>query len=322
MAAAPMAVKWTIRLLPLSIADALLFRVRIRRRTAKSERLRRATYENLRQTLSSSLPEREVSRIASGCSAAQVRQGLDEDFFNHLSRPRLLKWLREAVSFSGLEHIDNALARGGGVILCGLHFSSVYLLLPILWLRGYSFTGAGAPPRSMSNDALSFDGNFLESGVAGCGTVKWFPRADFRGALEIFRSLGRGEMTLVFADGHIRRSAKAVAAHFGHRASLYRPGTVPVRFLGGTIRGNTAVPWIHIESGAPIVPVKMIRRSGARFDVVVEPALDTRPDNDVQAVTQAIYSSLERSILLHPEHWAYWSRLEELAATVETEQAA
>lgn len=319
LTAGPLATRWTIRLLTVGLADAVLFRMRRRQRTRKSEERRRRTGENLRAALGPYLPAPAIDRIAGLAGDAQIRHDIDSELFQQLSKPRLVEWLRERVTFTGLEHLDRAMAKGRGVILCGLHFSSVYLLLPMLWLRGYSFLGAGAPPRSLSQGSLQLDKDFLEDGVSGCGTVRWFPRADFRGALEILRALSRGESVLVFADGDVHRASKEVAAHFGHTATLHRAATTPVEFLGRQVAANTAVPWIHVESGAPLVPMKVLRHGGARFEVIVEPELEVAQAKDVSAVTQAIYKVLERDVYLHPQHWAYWSRLDSLAVTPEAD---
>jgi lauroyl/myristoyl acyltransferase len=313
LTADPFLTRWIIRLLPVGAAEALLFYIRQREKTRKAAETLRRTEENLRSALGPHLPATCIPRLTRETRGFQILHRIDSELFAHLPKPRLVKWLRDSVCWSGLEHLDRAIAKRRGVILCGLHFSSVYLLLPMLWLRGYSFTGAGAPPRSLSQGVLNLDKHFLHGGVEGCGTVKWFPKADFRGALEIFRALGRGETALVFADGDIHRSGREVAAHFGHTATAHRAATTPVKFLGQSIAGNTAVPWIHLESGAPILPVKVLRHQGAQFEVVVEPELELGDDKNVHTVTQAIYTTLERDIFLHPQQWAYWSRLDSLA---------
>ena len=190
-------------------------------------------------------------------------------------------------------------------------------MLPSLWLQGYSFVGAGSLPPLRGKPLPStyiLDTYYIKKGIPGCGTVTWYTRYAFKGVVEILKALKRGELALVFADGFFNRPNKEIARHFGHVSAEYRPARIPVKFLGRTIQANTWVPWLCLESGAPLFPVKLLRKKGGRFQLVIEPALDLSGERDLQSATAALYRALERDVYLHMPAWNYWSRLHEFSA--------
>jgi lauroyl/myristoyl acyltransferase len=300
-----------IRHLPPRFAHALLFRSRARRQTRGARRNVCRAKANLQKVWGGMLSPARIEQLAIECRHEQIRRRTDLDLLSLMVDQKVIRWLRGSVEFHGLENIEKAQSRGRGVILCGLHFSSMYLLMPMLWLRGYSFTGAGG----MSRESWDQDKPVIDlEGVPGAGKVRWCTKVDFRGALEILKTLHRGGMALIYPDGYIDRSGKEVSEYFGNRASPYRAASTPVRFLNQWIAANTAAPWFHLESGAAVVPIKVLRLRGSRFQVIVEPELDLSEVHDLDSIAALIYKTVERNIYLHPDQWSYWDKLQELAA--------
>jgi lauroyl/myristoyl acyltransferase len=173
-------------------------------------------------------------------------------------------------------------------------------------MRGYSFTGSGSPRGGWvrNEPVLNLEG-------PGCGKVRWFTKADFRGAVEMLKALQRGEMVLGFADGVLGRSKDALE-HYGHRSARHNAATAEVMFLGRRVSANTGMAWYHLQSGAAVLPIKILRKQGAKLQVVVEPALDLSGKHDLESVAATIYRALEKDVNFHPAQWAYWDRLQQL----------
>lgn len=83
--------------------------------------------------------------------------------------------------------------------------------------------------------------------------------------------------------------------------------------LGRSVRGNKGVAWLHEQTGAPIVPAAVLRRRGGSEQLLLRPALATRPEPSararITASVQAIYDELEAFVHAHPEQWCYWKFL-------------
>lgn len=298
-----------IRCLPPQAAHRILFFWKWRWKGRKARHSAGEARKNFEHAFGMYAPPDRIEAAATAWSAEQIRSGIDGDFFHHMPRRKLVRWLQSSVEFQGLEHIEAAQRQGRGVILCGLHFTSVYLLVPILWLKGYSFTGAGSPRSGwVRNEPVI---HLQDS--SGAGTVRWYTKADFRGAVEMLKALQRGEAVLGFADGHLQRDRTALA-HYGHRAAMHPAATSHVSLLGRRVAANTGIAWFHLQSGAPVVPVKLLRKCGSRLRVIVEPALDLAEKKDLQSVTRAIYGALEKDLYLDPALWSYWDRLQQMEA--------
>lgn len=259
-----------------------------------------------------------LDTIAERYAAEQIRIGIDLDLLTHLSEVRVARWLRRHCAISGLEHLDAALAKGKGVVLCSFHFSSSHsLLVLVLWLRGYSFTGEGNITKHNTARPLPWDNPGLAAKLGGCGQVKWYTSVHFASALGICRTLARGGMALVFPDGFFVRPPQQVSTYFGHAAAEYEPAHEKLRVLGRTLEVNTGVPWICQQSEAPVILVRMRRVRGARFTLEIGPELSLTRGASVRQTAEELYAELERQIKTDPAAWFYWHKLDRFSAAGE-----
>ena len=300
-------VKGILNWLPLRVAYPLLipFHPRISR-ARLIESWRQMRY-NVQEVFGSSLVPRQMDKIADDWVAEQVRRNLDIEILNAYSHYRVVQWLRKSCTISGLERIDAALAKKKGVLLFSFHFSSSYLITLVLWVNGYSFTGAGGITRAATKEVLPFDDLELHRRAGGCGKVKWFVNYNFENVLAILRTIAGGGMALVYPDSIWTRLQKDVAKSFHHEAAHYRPATTPVPFLGGTIEANKGVPWIYQQCEAPLIPLRLTRIGHARFHLTVGPELKLNRSGSVEEITAELYRSLEREVCLHPAAWSYFA---------------
>jgi lauroyl/myristoyl acyltransferase len=261
---------------------------------------------NLIPVFGGSLSEKRIRAVAHDFAEEQVRRDIDLELLSELPELEAGRWLRRYCVFHGLEHLDSALVKRQGVLLSSFHFSSSHLLVLLLWLRGYSFTGAGGIPWKNHNRVLPSDNPELAAQLKSCGDVKWYATFTLESALKICRTVNQGGMGLVFPDGIAARAKGDLATYFGHDAARYKRAQCEVPFLGRVVQGNTGVPWIYKQSKAPLIPIKLVRDSFHRFQVIVGPEIKLDRAASVEKITADLYGALEREILVDPSDWIYW----------------
>jgi len=298
-----------IRSLPVSITHRTMCLLRPKWSRAKIREARAQSHRNLTSVFGGSLSEKRIRLVAHEFVEEQVRRDIDLELLSELPELDAGKWLRRHCVFHGLEHLDSALAKRQGVLLSSFHFSSSQLLVLLLWLRGYSFTGAGGVPWNIHNRVLPSDNPELAAALKGCGDVKWYATFTLESALKICRTVNHGGMGLVFPDGIAARAKGDLATYFGHDAARYKRAQCEVPFLGRVVQGNTGVPWIYKQSSAPLIPIKLARDSFHRFQVIVGPEIKLDRAASVEQITAELYEALEREIRLDPAAWIYWRNL-------------
>jgi lauroyl/myristoyl acyltransferase len=279
-----------------------------RRRLAKA---RAEAQRNMISVLGGSVNPQRIRSLAHEFVAEQVRCDVDLQLMSGLPELKTGKWLRRHCMFYGLEHLDTALAKGHGVLASGFHFSSMHIIALLLWLRGYSFTGAGGRPWRNQNGVLPCDNPELTRLLKNCGEVKWHETFTFESALNICRTLNGGGLALVFPDGIANRAKGELAKYFGHDAAPYKRAQCKVPFLGRMASGNMGVPWIYKQTRAPLIPVKVVRDSFHRFQVIVGREIQLDRSAPLEKITAELYDALDREIRLDPAAWNYWRILDQ-----------
>jgi lauroyl/myristoyl acyltransferase len=309
-----------LKYLALRVSYPILFQVRPRWSRAKRLGALRLTQQNLHRVFGASLLPSHTDRIAEDFISEQIRRDLDIEILNAFSDLRVAKWMRGACTISGLNYLDEALSRNQGVMLSSFHFSSSHLIILVLWLHGYSFTGAGGITRAANSRTLPFDNPELEAQLGGCGKVKWFSHFNFDSVLAMCKALERGGMVLVYPDSIWARPAKDVAKYFGHGAAQYRPARTVVPFLGHKAEANKGVPWIYKQSQAPLIPLKLIRTSNSRFHLSIGPELKLNREASVEAIAAELYRALEREVCIDPAAWSYWRILHQFLTSGDSQE--
>lgn len=300
-----------IRNLPVPITHRTMCFLRTKRNNKNTREARAQAQRNLISVFGGSLSEKHIQRLAYQFAKEKVGRDIDLELLSELPELQVGKWLRRCCVFHGLEYLDGALAKRQGVLLSSFHFSSSHLLVLLLWLRGYSFTGAGGIPWNNQNRVLPSDNPELARRLNGCGDVKWYATFTLESALAICRTVNRGGMGLVFPDGYAARAVGDVARHFGHDAAVYKRAQCEAPFLGRVAQANTGVPWIYKQSSAPLIPIKLVRDSFHRFRIVVGPEITLDRAASLEKITADLYGALEREIKLDPAAWIYWNILDQ-----------
>jgi len=237
--------------------------------------------ENLRLSLGE-IPEEERDRIAKEALRNMFR-GFVELFYSVHCFDRLSPHLR----WRGEEHLKEALAQGRGVIAVTAHLGNFTLMGVAMARRGYPFRMIIKDPKH-PRMARTFQKMRRQQGTP------WIPAVPpMRCQREILRALKRGEVVGFVADENRRR------------------GGIVMEFLGRKMAMPPGPAFYHIATGAPILPVFLLR--GQRgLEMVIKPPLEVSlsgdRDRDLYLITKTVTQEIEGMIRRHPEQWHWVSR--------------
>lgn len=182
----------------------------------------------------------------------------------------------------GLEHLDQALAQGRGVIAVSTHLG--HFAIPPLWLaaRGY-------PVSIIMREAKHVPTGLYARAMERLG-CQGIAADDVRVvARETLRALRAGRVVFLYLDQGVKRAGAGV------------------EFLGKHLPMPEGPAIFARRSGAPIVPVLLDPQARA---VRIEPPLDLAAHDD--AAAQALADLAAREVRAHPRHWQWrhrrWAR--------------
>lgn len=194
-----------------------------------------------------------------------------------------IAWFRDPrdfesiVTINGLEHLERAQARGKGVILLGMHLSTL------------DFCGAVLATRFKFDVMYRPNKNKLLEAIMTRSREKNFPRAihrhDIRG---VVRSLRAGEVVWYGPD-----------QDYGKKHSVFAP------FFGIDTATITATARIAKISGSPVIPFTHFRSSDDRhYEINLDPPLADYPEGDDVRDATRVNRLIETAILQAPDQ--YW----------------
>lgn len=214
------------------------------------------------------------------------------EFFRlpHLTRKDLL----HSVEVVGREHLEQAVARGRGVILCCTHLGNWELAAVVLAHWGYTIHAvAGVQLNRWLGSAIRE--TKLELSIH---TIA--PEDGFR---KLLRALEHNDLVALMVDGDV-----------------YSHG-VPVEFFGREMRFPTGPGVLAQRTGALIICGYCERLEPGRFRVVMEPALDPARFPHTAALNAAVAASSERHIRSHLDQWCIFRPMWEGTPDAESEAA-
>ncbi len=187
--------------------------------------------------------------------------------------------LTRRLEIEGLEHLQKARQEGRGVLLLGMHFTS-------LEVAGYllsTISSYGAVYRRNDNPLLDL---IIRRG-RGRHVSHYIDRADLRGLVHCLRN---GE-TIWYAPDQ----------DYGRKHSVYAP------FFGVPAATITATARIARLSRSPVIPMAYYRLPHGRYRLVFEPALTEFPSGDKQEDAARVNRIIEQAVQRAPEQylWAH-----------------
>lgn len=188
--------------------------------------------------------------------------------------------VRNLVHLQGLEHLQQALTQGKGVLLLSAHFNSPELSGRLL-VREQPFVAMYRP----SNDPV------MEKLISSARS-QWLDairRDDARG---LIRTLRQGKAVWYAVDQNTARRESVFVDFFGILAST-----------------NSATARLAKMTGAAVVPFHAVRRSdGSGYDLFLEPAWEDYPSGDLAADTQRVNDLVEKWVRQTPEQYLWIHR--------------
>jgi len=211
------------------------------------------------------------------------------EFFRlpHLERDELLG----AVEVVGREHLEQAVARGRGVIIACTHVGNWELAAVVLAHWGYSLHAVAgvqlnrwlAPAVRDTKSELAIHTVSQEDG----------PR-------KLLRALERNELVALMVDGDV-----------------YQHGTT-VEFFGRETRWPSGPGVLAQRSGALVICGYCERVEPGRFRIVMEPALDPASFASATELNAAVATAVEKHIRDHIDQWCIFRPIWEPDAAPET----
>ncbi|MHB1132311.1 MAG: lysophospholipid acyltransferase family protein [Chloroflexota bacterium] len=194
--------------------------------------------------------------------------------------------IKDSVDVSGVEHLDEALAAGKGVIFVGVHFGNFDWGAAVMAVSGY-------PVHAVVD---TFEPPKLNTLIQRYRTEK---------GLKVIQMENAGRAVLrVLRQKHI----------LGLLVDKPVPGQgVRVNFCGGTIEVPAGAATLSLKTGAPIVGGHIVRQANGRYRAFVYPPLSIEPTGDLRRdvveLTQRMMNTLGELIAQYPEHWYMFRRM-------------
>ena len=247
----------------------------------------------------------ELQRLFSDRSREDIRRLAQEAYVNFceaemeiLLFPRMnAEYVRQRIVLEGREILDEALARGRGVLLFQAHFGAFQMTMPALGYSGYRMSQISVTAEAWKNDTMGLAQHAAFDRKAAYERALPVRRIDIRGTMRpVYRALQAGEIVGIAVDG----------------AAGNRP--VTVSFLGHQARFQTGAAQLALRTGAIIVPAVIFTDPYFRHRLVLHPPIEGRTQEEL---VSAFVSHLEAWVKDRPSHYAFTLMLRRLLAHAE-----
>ena len=194
------------------------------------------------------------------------------------------EYVRRSISVSGIEHLESALKNGQGAIALGAHIGNFVLLGTRIGLEGHGVHTLFRIPRDRTVEKIikRFLPHYHQSVI---------PSLTKRIAVKtILDALRRNEIVHILGDN--LKNGRINVLLFGHRVL--------------SSRGPVS---LALRSGAPLVPMYLIRNYHGRMQLVIEPPIELTLTGDlatdIAQNTRRVISHLEALIRRYPDQWSW-----------------
>lgn len=209
---------------------------------------------------------------------------------DYLAPEAVRGFVEERVTWSGVEHLDDALGRPEPIVLYTPHFGHFAIAGLALTLRASQKKSVSVffnPPEK--NPYAQRMRNLIESlGVPAQPLYN-----DRAGLIKAFRTLKSGGFVALMPDVY---DADA--------------GTIFVPFFGRFSHAMPGSAFLAQKYNATLLPIYCYRTGTGRYEIRVDPPLPLASGGDLDAnvweTTAAIHRNMEQHLRERPEDWMYW----------------
>jgi KDO2-lipid IV(A) lauroyltransferase len=240
--------------------------------------------DNLTFTFHDSLTDEEKQRIAYESFLTMLKGFIETFYCVSFYDKKFDPW----IELEGRKNLEQALALGKGVIGVSAHLGTFTLLGAKLYASGFHLTwimGGQTHPR-VAQVWKSM------AGQVGSGSI--VIDSLFRFHREILRCLRKGEIVAFICDENQKH------------------GGVLVEFLGRAMALPVGPAVYHLKTGAPILPMFIVRQRDRRHKVIVDPPLEVQlsgdEERDIFNIVDQIARVMESYIKRYPGQWSWISK--------------
>ena len=247
-------------------------------------RHRRIAQDNLKHAYPSE-GTKYFSRVITGCFKHIGLTIVELIRFGHRPQEMLKR-----ISVEGLEHLDQALSQGRGVVAVTAHLGNFPLMIGCLALKGYSSTVILKPPRDQKLN--SYFSHRWEN-ISGARIIYSMPRQQC--IQESLKTLRGNGLLFILPD-----------QNFGDDGRVFVP------FFGRPAATGTGALVFARRSGAAVVPVFMIRQSDGTHKIIIEKPLDIQEaateEEALLIHTRKLTATIERYVRQYPDQWLWFHK--------------
>ncbi|MCF8025234.1 MAG: lysophospholipid acyltransferase family protein [Desulfobacteraceae bacterium] len=233
---------------------------------------------NLNRAFGDEMPPAQVRALARKVFCSLIRIAFEIGWALHIKKGDVRKYFR----FHGMGSLQAALQKKKGVLILTAHLGNWELLVTVAAKLGLPISAIYRPMKFKPLDLF-----FRE--LRSRNGASLFPK---KGAMrKVLRSLKNNELVGVLLDQH---------------TGMFQG--VAVDFFGEPAGTNKGLAFLARETGAPVVPMFLVRENGV-FRVECGPQLpDIRTgdqEKDIEATTRLYNRVIESMIRRYPEQW-FW----------------
>ncbi|OGP54967.1 MAG: hypothetical protein A2Y65_02595 [Deltaproteobacteria bacterium RBG_13_52_11] len=240
--------------------------------------------DNLTSTYHNSLTDEEKERIAQESFRTMLTGFIETFYCVHFYD----KKFDPIIVLEGRENLEQALALGKGALAVSAHLGTFTLLGAKLNASGFHLTWImGGQPHPRLAQVWSKMGERVGTGFIILDSLFRFHR-------EVLRVLRKGEIMGFICDENQKH------------------GGVEVEFLGRVMALPVGPAVYHLKTGAPILPMFILRQKDGGHKVIIAPPLEIQlsgdEERDIFTIVTEIARVMESYIKKYPGQWSWISK--------------
>ncbi|MCK5214291.1 MAG: lysophospholipid acyltransferase family protein [Candidatus Omnitrophica bacterium] len=248
------------------------------------KRLRKIARETLTVAFGNEKTEEERKKIVLKCFVSLGYYMTDLLYYSKYPQKVL-----DACTFEGMEHIEQAMAKGKGAIAVTAHFGNFPLTMLAFAQKGYK---VNVIMRRARDEAVGEKVLKIMDGV-NVRTIYSHPRK--KCVIDSLRALRNNELLFILLDQNFGADGGVFVDFFGRKAAT---ATGPVVFAR--------------RAGSSIIPLFTTWEKDRGYRVIIDPECELIPNDDEQIFLEEnignVTAVIERYIRAYPSEWGWMHR--------------